>query len=162
MRARAGFTLVELMIVIALIGVAVSTAVIGLRAYQRTSRIQKALSDVSALLERAVSQTVDRRVPYRIVSTTQGLTGSLWKAGAGTATYVESPPDRQVVCEPGVNAVPTAKTPTTGTWILERGSALTPFVVNVWHVEQYPAGWTVTLDPGGRVAIASTTLGGAK
>lgn len=161
---RRGFTLVELLVVVALIGVATSTAVIGLRAYQRTSRLQRALSDASALLERAASQTMDRRVPYRIVATTAGLAGSVWRPAVsppGTAEYVDTPPDRTVVLEPGVAAVPTAKTPTTGTWILERGTLTAPFVVNVWHADQYPAGWAVTLDTAGRVSLDTVTLGGS-
>jgi prepilin-type N-terminal cleavage/methylation domain-containing protein len=158
------FTLIELMVVVALMGVAVATAVLGMRAWQRSSNLQKAVSDVSALLERAASETLDRRVPYRIAATATGLAGARWRLDAAKASaslYVDSPPDRTVTCGVGVKAVPLAKAGTDGAWILERGVPEMAFTVHVWHRELFPAGWAVTLDPTGRVEVAATTIGPA-
>lgn len=77
MRER-GFTMIELMLVLGIIGIMVAVAVPNIMEYLRTARIRAAANDVSAALQEARQKAIARNARYGVVLVTRSNQEFQW------------------------------------------------------------------------------------
>lgn len=73
-----GFTMVELMMVLGIIGIMVAIAVPNIMEYLRTARIRAAANDVSAALQEARQKAIGRNARYGVVLVTRSNREYQW------------------------------------------------------------------------------------
>lgn len=72
-RAQAGFTLLELMVVLAIVGVLMAVAIPAMGDFLRNGRITAAANDVMAALHFTRSEAIKRRVPVSLCTSTDTI-----------------------------------------------------------------------------------------
>ena len=74
-RAQPGFTLLELMVVVAIAGVLMAVAIPSMGDFIRNSRITAAANDVMAGLHFTRSEAIKRRLPVTLCTSTSAVDG---------------------------------------------------------------------------------------
>ena len=90
-RSAAGFTLLELLVVLTVAAIAVSVVGGGAQAYLERARYQSAVRDVTSQLKQARAVSIDKGVPVVVSYQPQ-----LHRLSAGDLTLVELPPALEV------------------------------------------------------------------
>ena len=75
-RAQAGFTLLELMVVLAIAGILIAVGIPTMSDFIRNSRITGAANDVMAALHFTRSEAVKRRIPVTLCTSTSAVTSA--------------------------------------------------------------------------------------
>jgi type IV fimbrial biogenesis protein FimT len=75
-RAQAGFTILELMVVVAIVGILMAVAVPAMGDFIRNGRITAAANDVMAALHFTRSEAIKRRQPVTLCTSANALLGS--------------------------------------------------------------------------------------
>ncbi len=95
---QGGFTLIELMIVIALMGVLLTLAAPSFRTYSAGQRVKSASFDLYSSFVFARSEAIKRRQAVNVTPQTPGDWGTGWRVVAGTETLrTQDPPVGVVV-----------------------------------------------------------------
>lgn len=87
---RRGFTLIEMMMVILIIGVATSLVLTSFKAFQRSGDLHRTVALVARLFRVISAETIEARRPYKVAVAQGGLTGTASAAaadGSGTAAF---------------------------------------------------------------------------
>jgi len=82
--AQRGFTLVEMMIVIAVLGIILTIAIPSFTEMMDSSRTRRAADAISSFLVNAKSEAIKRNMPVRVVFQSES-SGATWCAGMTTA-----------------------------------------------------------------------------
>jgi len=103
-RRSAGFTLMELMVVLALIGVMMGIAVPNFREFIRNSRLTSTANDLVVSLNRARTEAVKRQLPVAVCATNNSnATPPVCSSGAYTSWVVWVDADNDWVPDNNVN-----------------------------------------------------------
>lgn len=117
--SRRGFTLVELVVSLAILGLAMQVVLPAAAAWRRQTALRKATSDVAWLFRRASLESRRRFLPYRVEfdAARRMLTGSRseLEAGQGASRWVA---DRTVQLDGPVRAT---RPENNTVWIVDRG-----------------------------------------
>lgn len=104
-----GFTLMELMVVLALAAIIMSLAVPNFSAFMRNSRLTSGANDLLAALTMARTEAIKRQVPVAVCATTAPtvyppVCNGSWSSGTGWVVWVDADndwtPDNDTVNEP--------------------------------------------------------------
>jgi type IV pilus assembly protein PilA len=152
MKGQKGFTLIELMIVVAIIGILAAIAIPNFLRYQAKSRQSEAKTNLSAIF---VSQTAffgeqGRYSGFNEIGyTLAGNTNRYWYRAAatdttGTQTTVEQLQSLLTTPDPGDNAVP-AQSSNTGFTATAHGNVDGDTTIDRWYVNDLKQGLTLAV-----------------
>jgi prepilin-type N-terminal cleavage/methylation domain-containing protein len=156
---RRGFTLVETMVVVVMLGMLLAIAIPNLATSNRRRRAEAAAEDLSTCLQLARQRTVATRIPFRVVLDPDG--GRFWTERAeNDSTWVQDPEEEHAL-PIGVAWAPSAGGDTGNTDIEfeGRGTVQTEDApVEVVFTNAQEDTFTVSLVRTGRVTVRSHAL----
>lgn len=136
---KKGFSLVELMVVVAIIGILAAIAVPNFLNYQRKSRLSEAKANLGGIRTAEIAYNVEAstylnaaETPARVLGTTPGSSTTAWPAtGAGTANFatIGWGPTGDVYCTYAVTGSSATTFTATATCDADGDSALSTFTI---------------------------------
>ncbi len=96
MRARRGFSLIEVMVVVAVVGILMATAMPNIASSNKQRRVEAAANDMSGRIQLARQRTCASRIPSRLVLNRYGGTYCFERLSED-ATWVRDPDEEYAI-----------------------------------------------------------------